>query len=114
MIEDKSNDKKYFTIIPNIVIDQDADEIALYVKMKRLAGQNGLVTAGDSELKKTLRWGHKRFTGAIRRLTAKNYILAGKKQRVSTAGGEQWKKTYKILDIWSANLNHYYKKKEEK
>ena len=42
-IEDESGDKAFFTIIPNIVVDAPASatDKALYLLMKRHAGENG-------------------------------------------------------------------------
>jgi len=41
-IKDESNDRQYFTIIPNYILNHSsAIDKAIYIDMKRVAGENG-------------------------------------------------------------------------
>ena len=47
IIQDRSGDKKYFTIVPNFILNHSsANDQALYMQMKRLAGDNGTCAVG--------------------------------------------------------------------
>jgi len=68
-IQDGSNDKAYFTMVPNIVLNHSsAVDQALYMQMKRLAGEKnggGLCTASHRTLMGKLQIGPKALKTSI-------------------------------------------------
>lgn len=110
IIDDKSSDHKYFTIVPNIVIDKSrGDPQALYAKLKRHSRRNGEVDIGDNIMIKMLGWGKKRYYQSLQHLIENGFMKRGKRKRVMTPGGPQWKNTYVLSDIWKRNSDYYSK-----
>lgn len=107
-IIDESNDKKYFTIIPNYIINHSSIyEQGLYLFMKRVAGENGFYYMTEETTCKQLQIGIKKYRKSLEYLLNHKWIeFVG-----MTAGKTRPVKTYKVNDIWKLNTNYYINKK---
>jgi len=110
-IQDDSQDKKYFTIIPNFIANHStANDQALYLQMKRIAGENGRCIASQAYFKRQLGIGHEALKKSF------DYLL--KSGWITYLGTSESKtrpiRTYKINDIWQKNVDHYSESKKEK
>jgi hypothetical protein len=115
LIEDRSNDHAYFTMVPNVVIDKaKKDPRSLYIKMKRLARKNGEVNRGDRYLMKAEGIGRKGFEKSIKFLIDQGWIIRGEKKKIKSRLSTQLTNTYIITDIWLKNAEHFSEKKEDK
>lgn len=110
-IQDQSNDHKYFTQIPNIVLEQSNEtELALYVHMKRLAGRSGVCRAGQKYLMSRLgKVGKTTFKKTLESLIDRRWIIYKGKIKVMTTGGLQWINTYIVPDLWIENMDYFRK-----
>ena len=107
-IKDESGDKKYFTIVPNIILNHStANAQALYLQLKRLAGENGIACCGQRYLKKQLGMAHNTIKREFGYLLEKGWIKYAGEQEVMTDGGMQKMKSYKIVDLWQLNIKEY-------
>ena len=110
-IEDGSNDKAYFTMVPNIVLNHSsAVDQALYMQMKRFAGEKsggGLCTASHRTLMEKLKIGPKALKTSLEYLTGHGWIANVGSRKVMTPGGPQDVQTYRVNDIWKLNVQHY-------
>ena len=111
-IKDESNDKSYFTIIPNYIVNHStANDQALYLQMKKVAGENGICFLSKKTIKNKLKIGRTALQKSIDYLVEKKWItFAGKKARL-TMGGKQKVDSYIVNDIWQLNIEHYSKNK---
>jgi len=108
-IQDQSNDKQYFTIIPNYIANHSsANDQALYFQMKRYAGEKGKCFASEKLLLDKLKIGRKSLKNSIQYLLDHKWISLVGEKRIETAGGKQARKVYIVNDIWHMN-NEYYK-----
>lgn len=107
-IHDAANDKKYFTMIPNMVVDAlTANELALYMLMKRTTGENGTFRMGFRSIKVRLGMGQTVITKALAKLEDLKFISF---QGFQPFGGEthfQKVKCYTINDVWNKNMANY-------
>lgn len=109
-LEDESGDRKYFTIIPNFILNHStAIDQALYLQMKRYAGEKGSCYASGRTLRKKLGIGQKAYEKAISYLLEHNWIYHKGEQTVDTLGGPQIVKVYGVRDLWKMNNEHYDK-----
>jgi len=104
---DKSGDKEFFTIVPDIVINHStAIERALYLEIRRFAGSNGKCFATKKTMMTRLGVSDKAFNKALK------YLL--KNEWISFSGFTEGKtrpiKTYIVNDIWLKNSDYYRKK----
>lgn len=107
-IIDNSGDKEYFTIVPNFILNHStADEQALYLQMKRFAGESGECFATQETLGKKLGWERKK-TGLIIKLLLKRKWIKETGTKVLTTSPV---KTYEIIDLWDLNNKFYQKKR---
>lgn len=107
-VDDESGDRKYFTIIPNYVLNHStAIDQALYLQMKRFAGENGSCFASGRTLRKKLGIGVKAYNKSIKYLLEHEWIYYKGGQMVETASGAQMVKAYGIKDLWKRNNEHY-------
>lgn len=106
--KDKTNDRKYFTIVPNYVLNHsDAITKALYLDIKRAAGENGLSFMTEETMCKKNGIGEKRLHKALKYLLAHKWIeFVG-----MTPSKTRPIKTYKVNDIWKKNIEFYNNKK---
>lgn len=106
--EDESGDKKYFTIIPNYILNHSTPIAqALYLQLKRLAGENGLAYPSRTYLLKHLHIHVNTLKKEISYLLEKGWIEYIGFVDCETLGGIQKMKAYKIKDIWKLNNLEY-------
>lgn len=108
---DKTNDRKYFTITPNIIINgYDAKTSGVYSYMKMRAGENGQFYESQEKSSKKL--------NIDRKTLRKIYQRLEKNERIKCVGAKVIKthpvKVYEITDIWRENIQNYEKRNEEK
>lgn len=105
-ILDESGDRKYFTQLPNIVLNHStAIDQALYSQMKRYAGENGVCFATQETLMKKMGIGIHAFRKSLDYLLKRGWI-----KYVGLKGGKTRPiKTYSITDIWAENIENYEK-----
>lgn len=107
-IEEESDDKKYFTLIPNFVLDySSATILALYVHMKRFSGKDNRAFPSKSTLMKKLKISKPTLNKALGDLEGKGWIEFIGTKEVQTKGGVQQVHQYKIVDIWAKNNWNY-------
>ena len=108
---DKSEDKKYFTIIPNYITNHSsANDQALYLQMKRLVGDSeGVCYASEKYFKDKLGVGSKALKKSIIYLLKCKWIENAGVREYETKGGVQKIKTYLVKDIWKMNMKYYSK-----
>ena len=105
-INDESGDRKYFTQLPNIILNHStANDQALYMQMKRYAGEDGKCFATEETLCKKLGIGRKAYW------KSRDYLLKRKwiKFEGLTQGKTRPIKTYSVVDIWKQNIMEYEK-----
>ena len=109
-IDDESGDRKYFTMVPNYVLNHSGVvEQGLYLQMKRYAGENGSCFASGRTLRKKLGIGQKAYDKALKYLLAHDWVYLKGSQLVETNGGPQLVKVYGVRDLWKLN-NEFYDK----
>ncbi len=105
-IIDESGDRKYFTQIPNIVINgSTAYEQSLYLIMKRIAGETGSCYASLNWLAKKMGVHRISVKETIEKLKKRKWIQEIEKKRIR--GGQV--RQFKITDIWAVNIKKYEK-----
>lgn len=111
-VHDDSGDRKYFTMIPNYIANHStANDQALYLQMKKHAGENGECYVSQKTLMTKLGIGDKALRKSFEYLLSHNWVKYIGLKDINTAGGVQKVKSYKIVDIWKINLEHYEKDK---
>lgn len=110
-LEDGSNDKAYFTMVPNIVLNHSsAVDQALYMQMKRFAGEKtggGYCSASHRTLMSKLQIGPKALKTSLQYLLDHKWIENIGSRKVMTEGGAQDVQIYRVNDIWRMNVEHY-------
>ena len=109
-ITDKSGDRKYFTIVPNYIVNHSTVyEQAIYLYMKRVAGETGTCWESPKNIAKKL---------GIAPGTVRRYQKAlVKRGWIEIAGTHRKTKPtieYRIVDLWELNTKHYAEKMKEK
>lgn len=111
-IEDGSEDKKYFTIIPNYVLNHSTATVqSLYLQMKRVAGEKGYCAQPRSYFLKKMHIGKNAFNTAIKYMLDHKWLEIETPKVIDTAGGPQKVPRYKVTDLWQLNNEHYKKAK---
>lgn len=106
--EDKGGDKKYFTMLPNIILNHSsANDQALYCQLKKHAGENGVCFVSERNLMAKLDIGDKALKKSFKYLLDRGWIKFEGLKDVMTKGGPQKVKSYSVVDIWSMNVDHY-------
>lgn len=107
-IEDESGDRKYFTMIPNYILNHStAKAQALYIQLKRLAGERGIANPGSRYLMDHLKINYNTLKKELDYLLKKGWIEYRGDVQVQTDGGLQKVKSYAIVDLWHLNNDHY-------
>jgi len=107
-IEDCSGDKKYFTQVPNCILNHStAVAQALYLQLKRLAGDNGKAYPGSRYLMGKLSISRNTLKKEMNYLINKGWIKYDGDVDIQTDGGKQKIKSYRIVDIWKINIEEY-------
>jgi len=106
-ILDESNDKAYFTMVPNYILNHSTgEEQALYMQMKKFAGEKGKCFATLKTLAKQLKWGEHKVRLNRDKLINRKWIL-----RAGTINGKTRPvDAFKIVDLWKMNVDYYSKK----
>ena len=106
--KDETNDRKYFTIIPNFILNHsDAVTKALYLDIKRAAGEDGRSFMTEETMCRRNKVGEKRLHRALKYLLEHKWIeFVG-----MTPGKTRPIKTYKVNDLWKKNIEFYTKEK---
>src|SRR5689334_1780719 len=90
LIEDESGDKNYFTMIPNYILNHStATAQALYMQLKRLAGETGVAFPSREYLMKHLHIHHKTLKKEMSYLLDKGWIKFIGYKEIQTNGGTQ-------------------------
>jgi len=107
-IEDGSNDRRYFTIIPNYVLNHSTMwDREVYVQMKRIAGEQGICWTSQKTLAKQCGMSINRLKKSIKYLLEHTWIKDYGTKKVGTRGGSQEVNQYKIVDLWRTNIEFY-------
>lgn len=107
-IKDRSGDKKYFTIIPNYILNHSTHwDREVYVQMKRIAGEDGSCFMSQSNLAEQCGMSINRLKKSIDYLIENEWIKFLGKKEIMTSGGIQKVNEYEIIDLWKTNINHY-------
>lgn len=111
IIEDGSGDHKYYTMIPNIVLNHSsANDQALYSQMKRFAGEKsggGYCSASKRTLMKKMKIGRVALNESITYLIDHKWIKKIGTRKVMTDSGAQDVDVYRVNDIWKMNADFY-------
>jgi DNA-binding Lrp family transcriptional regulator len=101
---DESGDRKYFTQIPNIVVNHStAYEQSLYLIMKRIAGENGTCFKSLNNLAKMMGIHRNTLTKTIKELLEREWIK--EIEPVKIRGGKV--RQFMVVDIWVKNIKEY-------
>ena len=110
-IQDGSNDRRYFTIVPNYILNHSTMwDREVYIQMKRIAGEQGTCWTSRKTLAEQCGVSTRRLDKSIKYLIEHEWIKPIGTKRVGTAGGTQQVNEYKITDLWNLN-NKYYQDK---
>jgi hypothetical protein len=107
-IKDESGDRKYFTIIPNYVLNHSTMwDREVYVQMKRITGEDGTCWTSRRTLAKQCGMSVRRLDKSILYLAEHKWIENIGKKEVATKGGAQEVNEYRIADLWKLNVDYY-------
>ena len=103
-LKNESGDKKYFTQIPNMIVNHStAYEQSLYLIMKRLAGEGGRCYASLNFLSEKMGVDKKTVSKNIEKLLLRKWIVETNKTKAR--GGSL--RTFIIIDLWRLNMDNY-------
>jgi len=103
-IQDESGDRKYFTQIPNMIVNHStAYEQSLYLVMKRLAGETGTCYASLNWLSEKMGIDKKTASKTISKLLKREWIKEIEKKKVKGGMVRQ----FVIVDLWALNIKEY-------
>ena len=109
-IIDKSGDRKYFTIVPNYIVNHSTIyEQAIYLYMKRVAGEEGSCWESPKNIAKKLGIA----PGTVRKYQ-KELVKRGWIEVVGTHRKTKPTIEYRIVDLWELNTRYYAEKTKEK
>lgn len=110
-VQDESGDRKYFTIIPNYILNHSTLwDREVYVQMKRITGENGTCWTSQKTLAKQCGMSINRLKKSIQYLIDHEWIKQIGKKDVVTKGGMQEVKEYRVLDLWKKNVDFFESK----
>ncbi len=110
-IKDESQDKKYFSIVPNYVVNHSTlGERGFYLTLKRIAGEYGTVRYSARDLAKICAISDDTVYRLIKSLTGRGWI----KEAGKIPTGHKPRQTYSIVDLWKQNIDFYSKKEENR
>lgn len=101
---DQNSDRKYFTMLPNVIDDLDLSVIAfrLYVHYRRVAGENGSAKIGVRALAKKFKVGNAKIIEAKTELEKHGLITVK-----SFPKSENKPDEIRLVNIWRRNLDHF-------
>ena len=107
-IKNESGDKKYFTIIPNYILNHstlwDRD---VYIQMKRITGESGTCWTSQRTLAKQCGISINRLKKSLNYLVEHKWIKFIGKKEIGTKGGTQEVNEYIVVDLWNMNMEFY-------
>jgi DNA-binding Lrp family transcriptional regulator len=104
LITDGSGDRKYFTQIPNMIVNHStAYEQSLYLIMKRVAGENGSCYISLNALAKKMGIDKRTVSKTITKLLKRKWIM--EIEPIKIKGGNV--RQFKIVDLWPLNIKEY-------
>ena len=107
-IVDESADKKYFTIIPNYILNHSTIwDREVYIQMKKVAGESGTCWVSKSNLARQCGISKRRLDLSINYLLKHKWISVEGRKKIDTNWGEQYVNVYKITDLWQLNSEYY-------
>lgn len=111
-IIDNSADKIYFTMVPNYIVNHSTVyEQAIYLYMKRVAGEHGTCWSSAQSIAKKLSDPNEKRK--VSRNTIAKYrdklVKRGWIKLVGYKGKTKPTPEYSIVDIWPLNMDHYAK-----
>jgi hypothetical protein len=110
-IQDGSNDRRYFTIIPNFTLNHSTLwDREVYVQMKRIAGEDGTCWTSQKTLSKQCGMSINRLKKSLSYLVEHKWIKFIGTKKVGTTGGNQEVNEYRICDLWKINTDYYQDK----
>ena len=103
---DESSDRKYFTIIPNYIVNHSTVyEQAVYLYMKRVAGETGTCWTSALEIGKKLGIARRTVKTNQNKLVKRGWIeIVGKRGKTKPTD------EYRIVDLWKLNVDFYNEK----
>jgi DNA-binding transcriptional regulator YhcF (GntR family) len=108
-VSDESGDRKYFTIIPNYIVNHSTPyEQAIYLFMKRIAGEGGTCWSSAAEIGKKLGCSRNTVAKYQNKLIERGWIEVVGKHPTGVTNQETIE--YKIVDLWALN-NRYFQDK---
>ncbi len=114
ILKDDAKDREYFTVIPNYILNHSsAVDQALYLQMKRCAGENGRCYAGSRYLCGQLGVGWSRLKRSLQYLIDNRWVTFEGTQKIGTPGGDQSVNVYKVNDIWKMNIEYFRRKRKK-
>jgi len=107
-IQDESGDRKYFTIIPNYILNHSTMwDREVYVQMKRITGEEGTCWTSQKTLAKQCGISVNRLKKSLKYLVEHKWIKQIGVKKVNTKGGAQEVNEYKVADLWKLNMEYY-------
>jgi len=107
-ITDESQDRKYFSIVPNYIINHSTlEERGFYLTLKRIAGEDGTVFYSSRQLGKQCGISKDTVYRLLESLTQRGWI----KKAGTIPAKTKPRMTYAIVDIWDKNNEFYLSKK---
>ena len=105
-IIDESGDRKYFTLIPNYIVNHSTPyEQAIYLYMKRRAGENGTCWSSAQEIANHLDISRNTVAKYRDKLLKRGWIKEVGQKRIGATN--QPVNEYKIVDLWKKNVDYY-------
>ncbi len=110
-LEDESGDKKYFTIIPNYILNHSTLwDREVYIQMKRITGEDGTCWTSQKTLAEQCGISVNRLKKSLKYLIENKWIINIGVKKVKTSKGPQEVNEYKVADLWNKNNNFYQEK----
>jgi len=105
-IKDESQERKYFSIVPNYIVNHSTlEERGFYLTLKRIAGENSTVRYSARDLAKMCGISDDTVYRLLQSLVRRGWIReAGK---IPT--GHKPRQTYAIVNLWKKNIDFYDK-----
>ena len=108
---DESGDRKYFTIVPNYIVNHSTPyEQAIYLYMKRVAGETGTCWTSAQEIAQKLGCSRNTIAKYRNKLLKRGWIEKVGVKRIGTTS--QPTPEYKIVDLWNLNSQFYQEKQK--
>jgi hypothetical protein len=110
-VTNKSGDKKYFTMTPNMIIDEAKPrELALYIHLKRIAGDHGTCYVSRRNQTVKFKMDHRTISRELKTLIAKGWVVDLGMKNMPEHG--QKVREVAIADLWQSNMAQYSAEKQ--